>query len=339
MMFIIMTACVDPLDVEVDDYNSKLVVFGEVSTLEEPYKIVLTRTTDYSRSNNPAEENARVSVISSEGTEYSFYEKAPGIYESCPSEFVAKIGNEYKLAITTSSDEVYESGFEPIIPSGEIDSIYYQYKENPHSEGNPGSIVRGVEVYCDFQDRLDKDYFKLDWAGTYQFRSGAFDQERDYCWNTEFPSFNLNAFDDEYANNQLVKGERVCFLEDGLRFSIKYNIQVRLKSLTPGGYEFWQSVQDQYANDGSIFAPTPSPIESNISCISHPEKDALGYFFTSDVATRRLYIPASAILGDNEAILDCEVFEVGDDVAAYCYDCREYSSNSKSEPPEYWNWK
>lgn len=333
--FALLTSCIDPLNVEVNDQANKLVVYAEITTLTAPYRVVISRTTNYDRSNNPREEGATVTVENDLGEVYEFYEDRLGVYESCPTEFVAKVGRTYKLSIITVNDEVYESDFEPILPTGELDSIYYEYDERVANSGNSNTITRGVAIYCNFKDRPERDYLMLDWEGTFKFRASSKDQNNTYCWNTEYPDFEINLFQDNYTNNRLVLGERVTFLEDGLRFTEDYNIQVQLKSLTPEAFEFWQLIQDQYENDGSIFAPTPSPIKSNITCVSDPEKVALGYFFTSAVAAKRMFIPDYVIPGRNEAKLNCVTFSPTDQLPEYCYDCTAFGNSTNLEP-EYW---
>ncbi|MGM0580475.1 MAG: DUF4249 domain-containing protein [Bacteroidota bacterium] len=335
ILFLSFSACIDPLDVKVDDTNARLVVMAEITNLNEPYKVELHRTADYETFVNPKETGASVSVFDEQGNEFAFTEGEPGEYYSCPSEFVGKLGEDYKLRIETADDNIYESEVETIMPTGEIDSVYYvKSSRELEINGNP-MTEHGVKIFCDFKDTKEEDYFRIDWQGTYKFSSAPMDNNNRYCWNTEFSKFDINLQDDKFSNNSLIKDFEVTYLADGLRFTDDYRFQVQLKSLSPGAYQFWRLIKQQFENDGSIFSALPAQIESNINSLTNPEEKVLGYFIVSGVDTQRMRIPASALTGINEAALSCKQFRPSDPLPEYCYDCTEFE-NSVAEEPSFW---
>lgn len=335
LLFLLFSACIDPLDVEVDDTNARLVVMAEITNLNEPYKVELHRTADYETLVNPKETGAKVSIIDEQGNEYAFMETEEGEYWSCPSEFVGKIGGNYNLRIETTDDNVYESDIETLLPTGEIDSVYYVKSSREREVNGNTSIENGVKVYCNFKDRKEKEFFRIDWKGTYRFRSAPMDNNNRYCWNTESSKFDINLHDDQFSNNSLIRDYEVTFLPDGLRFTEDYSFQAQLKSMNPGAYQFWELIKQQFENDGSIFSALPAQIESNINSLTNPDEKVLGYFIVSGVDTQRIRIPASALTGINEAALACNQFRPSDPLPEYCYDCSKYQ-NSTGEEPSFW---
>ncbi|WKK85474.2 DUF4249 domain-containing protein [Marivirga arenosa] len=334
-VLIFLVGCIDPLDVEVDVESPRLVVIAEISDLEEPYKVVLQRTADYKTLVNDRVTGATVSVVSSQGDEYFFEEQRAGQYFSCPAEFVGEVGEQYQLRIRTTQDKLYESSIETLLPSGEIDSAYYQKAERLVTSNTHEYNEKGIKVFCNFKDNSAKEYFMIDWQGTYKFQPSMLDTKNRYCWNTEASELEINLHDDQFSNNSLVKDYEITYLPDGLRFTEAYSFQVRLKSLTTGAYEFWSLIKQQYENDGSIFSALPAQISSNIVSLNNVEEKVLGYFTVSSVATYRIKIPHYALTGINEAQLPCKRFSPSDPVPEYCFDCTKFE-NSVGEEPPFW---
>jgi hypothetical protein len=176
---------------------------------------------------------------------------------------------------------------------------------------------------------------RIEWEGTYQFRSAPMDNKNRFCWNTEYSKFDLNLYDDRYSNNSLIKDYEVTYLSDGLRFTEDYSFKVKLKSISQGAHRFFSLLKQQFENDGSIFSALPAQIESNIRSITNPQEKVLGYFIVSAVDSERVRIPASFLIGINEAALSCDQFRPTDPLPEYCYDCTKFE-NSVGEKPSFW---
>ena len=111
---------------------------------------------------------------------------------------------------------------------------------------------------------------------------------------------------------------------------------------------------------GSIFAPLPSDLSSNIHCMSNPEEKVIGYMFVSTEETKRIFISNDEVPGWNyQSPCGTEFVEVGNASAAFannglipyatktlgltilgyyastedCMDCRTRGSNVK---PSFW---
>jgi hypothetical protein len=232
---------------------------------------------------------------------------------------------------------MYESNLEEILPTGEVDSVYF--KRDTKSTFVNGSVrpQKGLSLFCSFKDNPAKEYLKVDWTGTFQFRSSNFDALYDFCWQTESSTFDINLYDDTFTNNSLKEDFQITFLEAGFRFAIDYSFQAELKSLTSGAYKFWRLVQQQYENNGSIFSALPAQINSNVKCITDPEEKVLGYFITSAQASKRVRISPYDVGGQPSTaeLPGCRPFRPGDPIADYCYDCSLYTDSS-GEEPSFW---
>lgn len=310
-------------------------MIAEITNLNESYNVTLQRTADYETLVNPKETGAKVSVFDEQGNEYSFIERKAGKYWSCPSEFIGEVGKDYVLRIETMDGSIYESDVETLLPTGQVDSVYYVKSSREREVNGDTYIEKGVKIYSNFRDNEEKEFFRIDWQGTYKFRSAPMDNNNRYCWNTEFSKFDIKLHDDQFTNNSLITDYQITFLPDGLRFTEDYSFQVQLKTMNQGAYQFWDLIKQQFENDGSIFSALPAQIESNINSITNPKEKVLGYFIVSGVSTKRIRIPASALTGINEAALSCNQFRPSDPLPEYCYDCAKYQ-NSTSERPSFW---
>lgn len=329
-------SCIDPLDIEVVDDGSRLVVFAEITDQAEEYIVDLSRTANYESVNNVKVTEALVKVIDSKGNGYDFTEVRPGIYKSCPAEFIGQIGESYTLRINTQDEKIYESEIEEILPTGEIESVYFERFDRQVMIDGQLRPEKGLKLFCDFKDNPSEDYFRVDWEGTYQFRAAPMDSEHTFCWNTEYSKFDINLYEDSYTNNSLKKDFEITFLEAGFRFTQDYSFKAKLKSMSAGAYNFWRLIKQQYENDGSIFSALPAQINSNIKSITNPEEKVLGYFITSAEVSKRIRISPYDIGGGiSTSTLPCRQFRPTDPLQEYCYDCTKFE-NSVAEEPTYW---
>ncbi|WKV10659.1 DUF4249 domain-containing protein [Marivirga harenae] len=335
IVFTCFSACIDPLEVEIKNDGTSLVVYAEVTDQAERYTVQLSRTSNYESGLPEKETNAFVEVIDLDGNEYQFVEEKPGTYRSCPADFVGEVNGSYKLRISTQDEKVYESDFEKIIPTGKVESVYFNKEEVFELVDGRSRPIQGLKFYCDFSDTPDKDYYKLDWEGTFQFRSAPQDSLHEYCWITESSTMDINLYEDSFTNNSTKEAFELAFLEKGFRFVVDYSFQVQLKSINAGAYNFWRLVEQQYNNDGSIFSALPAQIGSNIKCVSNEDENVLGYFMTSAVSSQRVRVSPYDIDSPNSVISGCRPFRPNDPIQDYCYDCSLYP-NSVAEQPDYW---
>lgn len=336
ILFTLFSACIDPLDIEVNDDGSRLVVFAEITDQAEEYTVDLSRTSNYESTNNSKVSGAIVTVKDSNGNEFVFTEHSPGIYKSCPSEFIGEIGETYILKIRTQDEKIYESEMEEILPTGEIESLYFEKFDQQVLIDGQTRPNKGLKLYCNFRDNPSKDYLRVDWEGTFQYKAAPMDTVNNFCWITEYSMFDINLYEDSYSNNSVKKDFEITFLEAGFRFTQDYRFKAKLKSMNAGAYNFWRLIKQQYENDGSIFSALPAQINSNIKCITNPEEKVLGYFITSAQVSQRIKISPYDIDGKvSTSTLVCEQFRPTDPLQDYCYDCTKYF-NSTSEKPSYW---
>jgi hypothetical protein len=122
---ITLNTCIDPYVLNLEEYESLLVVDALITNEPVPYTVILSRTFQDQDTLPEMVSQAEVSVKDEEGKISFFTEKEKGIYKSDPDQFTGKIGKTYTLIIKTKEGLNYES--EPCLLTGvsDIDSIYY----------------------------------------------------------------------------------------------------------------------------------------------------------------------------------------------------------------------
>ena len=134
-------------------------------------------------------------------------------------------------------------------------------------------------------------------AGWFKFQSP---ENRYYCWMTVL-SPEVKIFStEEQAENMFTDLEfhRVSAYSDKLQ--VMYRLTVHLEAIGEETFRYWQNIEDNTNNQGSIFAPVPSQMTGNIHCISDPSAEVIGYVNASQEAVAVMYF-------DNRKIDFCKV--------------------------------
>ena len=110
-----------------------------------------------------------------------------------------------------------------------------------------------------------------------------------YCWNSASSS-KINIF--STVNQIEDRFEKLSFhtipLSDQ-RLQVLYRIRVRLEAMSENAYNYWVNIQQNSEGQGSIFAPTPSEMASNVHCISDPAVQVMGYLNAAVQADAEMY--------------------------------------------------
>ena len=98
-----------------------------------------------------------------------------------------------------------------------------------------------------------------------------------YCWK-DIASSSVNLF--STVNQTEDRFEELAFhtipLNDK-RLQVLYKITVQLEALSEDAYDYWLNLQQKTHEQGSIFAPVPSEMASNVRCTTDPSVQVVGY--------------------------------------------------------------
>lgn len=289
-MSLFLSGCIERFEPEVNTYESLMVVEGLITDQAEPYTIRISRSTALNSPYTWAETGAQVSVTDSEGGTWDFTEAGVGVYQSDPLEFIGRVGETYKLRITTSDLSHYESDDVVLKSSPPIDSIYYQ--QDIRYDNTGAATQDGIQILVDSHSAEGgTGYYKYEWAATYQVTVPyAPTSELRTCYNADY-STNVLVETTLALTEDRVSGFELNYVTtESYRLRSVYSILVRQYALDEEGFRYWKELQKSSENLGTLFDPQPYSIIGNVKNVNNQDEMVLGYFDASAVSEKRLYI-------------------------------------------------
>ena len=110
-----------------------------------------------------------------------------------------------------------------------------------------------------------------------------------YCWKAEqSPDVKIFSTADQVEDKFTdLEFHRVSRSNDKLQ--ILYRLTVHLEAISEEAYLYWNNIDQNTNNQGSIFAPIPSQMAGNIHCITDPDAEVIGYVNASREAVGIMY--------------------------------------------------
>ncbi len=341
----LLSTCIERI--ELDESLSGepvLVVDGVMTNANEPYTIKLSYSSPSLQTYEGVElTGAEVYITDEESNRTDLNEVKEGAYETDPNFFNGEVGKTYKLNIITPEGKTYASLPEKMPEVPLIDSVYYELDSRPY-ETSLGTILDeyGLQFYLNTGSGGTKTaYYRWSWLETYEFIAPLTTPMQlvvPVCYRSGTQTRYLNIASSQGLNKDRIERQKINFVEkQGIKLQRRYSLLVRQYALSERAYTFWENVQDQQENSGSVFAPPPSPIPGNMYNVNDDTELVLGYFQASSVAEKRVFVnraeippgPGGSPGGFNECI-------AGDPEASdYCYDC-SLMFGVTTEIPTFW---
>ena len=299
----IALSCVDEYTIPEEaaiEYETEIVIEGRILAGEESVIHLSYTTPINSEEEAPDILNAQVYVIGQNG--YRSEAAEFDLEEDCYVIDTRSLENNtlYAVEVTVDND-IYQSDFQPLLTSPEIDEV--TWKENENS----------VSIYVTtLAEKDDSHYFMWSFEEDWEFHADVDMRGNDeikpiynkahypdltetrnpylYCWMHDV-SRHILLHSSASLSENMVKNVKLheISIED-IRISYIYSILVKQWSLSDEAYHYFSTMK-QYTEEGeSLFAPILSDFQGNIHCISNPDKRAHGYVLASSVTTKRIFI-------------------------------------------------
>ncbi|QMW00218.1 DUF4249 domain-containing protein [Spirosoma foliorum] len=166
---LLLTACVDRLDINLPQHTNIIVVDGILNNLPEPQLIQLNRAQTDSvtgRAGFKAITKATVEVIVDSTQVITCHETIDGRYQ-LPSDFRGKVGHTYQLHFKLSDGKQYLSTKQLMQPVPPIDKVTLRFSLTslPANTGLLEEFRSGFDVVVDVQDPANqRNYYRWDWS-------------------------------------------------------------------------------------------------------------------------------------------------------------------------------
>jgi hypothetical protein len=300
----LVSSCLTPYQPDTQSIGRAMVVEGLISDQPGPYAVNLTQTADYTYSGlNLLVTAATVTLSDNLGNKEILKETKPGSYQTAVNGIRGIVGRSYKISIKTSTGKQYESSLELLKAAPPISKLSYEYKYNPAPFENDKKNT--WEVYLDTKDpETTGDYYRWVWKNYDKIDacklSDNINADGFYigipccsaCWDINQCYSNcINISSDAAINGKAISRQYIMSVPFTSRAI--YYLEVEQQSISPGAYQFFNSVKKLVNNTGGLFDSAPATVGGNMKCISNPDEAVYGYFGAAGISVLSLKVDRS----------------------------------------------
>ena len=307
-------ACKYPYDITLEDGEYPLVVDGDiligaVTTIRFSYAQPLNQNQDLSfgypyssssfiyisQTTNPVgyiegEDGTRIEGTDPTGQPYS---SILGMWSQLQFDTRGlRTDQRYRLVCSIDDGHKLESDWLEVCPAPVIDDLSY-WKNDQFDE-----LHIGLSMHCNgahhFRWTYNEDWeYHSDLSASVVFepRKGISVGGGDYyyCWShTDAADIQIFSTENQIEDRFEELSFRRIDLTDR-RLQMLYRMTLQLSALSPDAYNYWRTIRQNTQEQGSLFAPTPSEMASNVHCTNERDYLILGYLNAGAVATAQMY--------------------------------------------------
>jgi hypothetical protein len=293
LLFLLFATCKESyIPPVISTGNSYLVVEGFINNGADTTRINLTHTFKLADTAVVVPElHAQVFVEGKSGGAYPLAEQGKGLYIA-PGLSLSP-AQQYRLHIRTNAGKEYASDFVDLKASPPIDSI------------NWVSDNKGFQLYVNTHDPQNASrYYRWDIAETWEFHAvyqsilkyenglilPRFPDTIYTCWQNNIPSTILLASSAKLAQDVIYRFPLTLLPPNSWKISVRYSLLLKQYVLTPEAYNFWQQLQKNSEQVGSIFSAQPSEARGNIHNLADSSEQVIGYISAGTMRQQRIFI-------------------------------------------------
>ncbi|WP_020527677.1 DUF4249 domain-containing protein [Flexithrix dorotheae] len=313
-------ACVEPFHPILQDSASEiLVVEGLITNEEGPYRVIFSKSTNLETQGIAYVSGIEVSIEEENGNQFALTEVETGIFETNAAEFKGTSGKSYRLNFYYN-EEQYQSDWETLEASPEIDSIYYrkEIQETTDKDVN----IPGIQFYIDTHGEVDDPrYYRWEWEEAWEIgvnypalyeylgndETRLWEQPKNLCYQDDI-SQTININTTQNLSENVISQHKIPFVSNDFeRLSRKYSLLVRQYAMEEEEYLFWKNLQESNEALGSLYDRQPARVIGNIKNLTNPGTPVLGYFSANGVISQRLFVPRRDVPHGIVSSMRCEL--------------------------------
>lgn len=303
LILLAMNGCIEPYAPEINESAVLLVIEGSVIREAEFQTVTVSRTTPLDEGTYDPVQGCSVWVTNGNGLNFNFQETSAGVYTVSIAEEYLELNEGFSLSVVTPNGNEYQSDYESILLSSEIDSLYYA---ESYLETSMSSSELGLQFYCDLKaDASATQHYMWKQVETYEvhtlpFSGMIYDEELevvDFGHRIDsiavcYPTGNVSGFTCASTKNLTVNEKKMIPLKyvphDSPKLNYNYSDLVYQYSLSDAAYDYWSRIQSLSEDGGGLYQSQPYNVRSNICNIHDESEVVLGYFWASSRCERRL---------------------------------------------------
>ncbi len=326
-----MDGCVEKLLIEeIGNSPLPLVINGFISDQPGPYRITVKRSflTGIASSYEAPESVSSIKVSDNLGSQEELMEVSKGVYETNKNGIRGVKGRVYRISVVTNDDKTYESIPDTLKPTGQIDSVYYQFRTFSelsgskkyffdiffNAKGSPNSYLLWkftgtFKVITNAEADIGQPCGEIDCegcsicnivlkcSGIRNFgtpRAPLFRRIGPCTCCTCWYSINNDSpilSDYEYVQKSEFTNIRAGIIPiDDWILQHKIYAEVSQYGISRQAYLFYKAIKDQQQGTASLFQPASGSIPHNIMQVSGAPEKILGLFYAASVYSKRIVL-------------------------------------------------
>ncbi len=320
LIVVFLVSCEDRYWPELDEnYQNLLVVDGMITSADPPYTVKLSSSSSVNNPHIYPLSGYQVKILDNHGNIEYLTETKNGEYMTAPNGIHGIIGRKYKIVLTSPEGNQYESAFEEMQMSTEIESVYTELKYT--GDGNSVFDITGLQFKINTKlAQGDTNYYLWRLISTYKYKAdfkiryifdGTLRPFTNYdslrtCWKTD-TIWEVFTYNTEDLSEPIITDFPLHFVTTKTKeLSIRYSLLVKQYSLSKEAYNFWNTVKEQSSELGGLYSQQPFQIRGNLKSINKPDESVLGYFIVAGLAQKRIFVDKPQVL------MQYPICEIGD---------------------------
>jgi hypothetical protein len=303
---ILFTSCVEEYTPEITDSTELLVINGSIIKRDSLQTVNISYSTPIDENSYNPLSGCAVRATNGQGMEFPFEEGDDGEYNAIIPEEYLTYGSEFKVNIVTPNGNEYESDYETIYESSEIDSLYY-LEASYQSSTISSDFGLQFYVYLKAGESATKNYrWVLEetwethtlypkmysyWSNEISYKITELGGDYDslsVCYKTEASSDVYIATTENLTINEKKNIPLVYYAETSYKLNYNYSVLVKQYALTDMAYVYWNKVMAASTESSGMYQTQSSSAVSNICNINDPDEVVLGFFWASSCSERRM---------------------------------------------------
>ncbi len=245
------------------------------------------------------ESGAQVTIQDAAGSMYHLSEQGTaGTYASSP--LFLNNNTQYRLLITTSSNKKYASDLVTTRVTPPIDSVSWVQD------------TIGVHVYANTHDPSNNTrYYRWQYVLTFEYQSqletpwglsGNTIYVRDFnnlihiCYNTINSTRVLLGTSAALSQDVISLAKLLTIPQNDSIIAYRLSINVKQFALTQQCYGYWQIIQKNSEQLGTLFDLQPSQLEGNIHSLSNSIEPVVGFVSAGTMEEKRIFISKADVI-------------------------------------------
>lgn len=306
-LFFISLSCKEPFEPDINESVELISIDASLIKGRTIQYIAISRSTSINSFEYKAVSRCDVKIVDELGNEFQFEEETngSGLYTAEIDDNLLVNGRQYKLNFNTQEGEEYESEYQSIIESADVDSVY-GIQEDVY-DTDEEKTVEAMQFYIDLKaPDTGSRYYRWELSYTYEYHSvykinGIYDGDTTYlysppfdsiytCWNTEKITQLFSSSTENLVQNEKKRIPLHYVPTKSRKLSVRYSLLIKQYALNENAYNYWNQKKNDMQESGGLYTNQPSQTKSNIYNINNREETVLGYFWASSEKQKRIFL-------------------------------------------------